>query len=267
MRRASLQLQQQQEGVDERDMCFLCNAEMSETLGKRKRASGDSNVAVPPLLIVPQHSEKSRPVEAPRRAIQALCPLLPKETDGYVSLPVERELLDILVDFSRRFCNVNGRPASVDLAWRKAILPQLTESSSSNLSALFSAARMLGCSQLRQLCCKSIVAKSLRGRHAATLRSDSELAQQLAGCSDGGGQGGNNGEGALREVLETWLEEDGEAAAKVVGELAAATAQRQDDVDVWCAAARKAIARWRAQGALGLDARLDDFARAASGER
>jgi hypothetical protein len=229
-------------------MCFLCNEEVALALGKRKRAadaaSSSALTALPPspLILVPCDG---LPIEAPRNPVLALCKSLPPEdVDGRTHLQEERHRnLALVVEFCQRFCNVNGRPASVALAWRKAIRPQLRgeghgdEADFRGMWALVGIARRLGCAPLSDVCCATLAAEELCGSDAtAVQRKPGPIAAYRYDDEERPLPGADRAVGPLdpfaearrdvQTVLESWLgraaeEGDEEAAAEVLRALAA----------------------------------------------
>ena len=149
-------------------------------------------MAAAPLLLAPQDAP-SPPIEAPRRTLEALCRGLPSDAmadaDGVLRVPLDRASTTLLTDFCQRYCNVNGREASVELAWRKAVRPQLTGTGS--MCRLYEAARHMGCAPLEHLCCDALSIEHLHGRDAHALRTGG-LARWLSKES-------------MRALLEAWV--------------------------------------------------------------
>lgn len=118
---------------------------------------------------------------------------------------------ELFVDFCRRAHNVNGRAASVRLAFRKAICPNLLVVFGRQMLGvveLLSAARTLGCGMLTEQCC-SFLADNVRRRAKP---GDTPWFEELEGIVDCE---------VLRAALVVdvflhMIESDGEEATKAV---------------------------------------------------
>ena len=171
-------------------MCGRCLSEAFEFAPRQRKrplsataapdAPSSSYTAEPPLLLLPHddNREDSMPILGRRGALLALCATLPVADDGgHIVVPSSRGTVELLCDFCARHNNVAGRPASVALLWRKAILPQLGDNSD-GLTELLRLAREVGCAPLERLCNETIGERGGAKQIDLLLCGDAEEAEE-----------------------------------------------------------------------------------------
>ena len=215
-------------------MCGRCLREADAFLNvpRNKRPLATPPCAAAPLEL---RSRDGTAVDAPRRAIAAIATALP-EREEEASLPCSELATRIFVDFCKRYHNVGGRAASVELAWRKAILPQMAEHVSENCFELLQLARHMGCSPLERICADEL-ARIVRPLDALALRARLRAGLLVSEAA------------SLLAVFDSVLRLDDEAAGGEAWLRREATAVSAE----WARCAHRAIDRRVAQANLGLE--------------
>ena len=181
-------------------MCGRCLREGDAFVPRRKRprteaegfdgASGGRSSS--PLLLRPRHSaSEDMTLSAPRHKLLSVCACLPAEEGRPACVPLppccRLPTVRLLVDFCTRHHNVNGRAASVDIAWRKAMRPQLQRSS--ECAELLRLAWYVGCAPLERLCLAELVRDLRESADTATLRARHCAASPCTAKQDATGTG------------------------------------------------------------------------------
>ena len=249
-----------------RAMCGRCLREGDAFVPRRKRprteAEGvDGARSSSPLLLRPRGStSEDTTLSAPRHKILSVCTSLPAEEGPPACVPLppccRLPIARLLVDFCTRHHNVNGRAASVDIAWRKAIRPQLQRSS--ECAELLRLAWHVGCAPLERLCLAELVRALRESADTATLRARHCTASAKQDAAESAmplveALGGANG---LQLVLDAAFDDlaGGDAAHAWLREAAAVDGVWQEAADAMLDAR---LARERTCRELGLDATFE----------
>ncbi len=167
-------------------MCILCLSEGGFVArGKRPRKDASPPPACGLLRLV---GDDGCHVDVSSRALVANCSALPQPAADHassalpphVALPgYPASMLGTLADFCQRVSNVGGRDASVNLAWRKSIRPQLDDDD--GLCALLLLARRVGATRLRALCAAELAVEVVRAARngVAALRARFDVEADL----------------------------------------------------------------------------------------
>ena len=98
----------------------------------------------------------------------SICKSLPN-ADLPFFVRVRESTTRLLVDFCTRHHNVNARPKAVDIAWRKAIRPQMTRTG--DVAELLRFASHVGCAPLAKLCVSDLAPELRSCATTAAIRS------------------------------------------------------------------------------------------------